>query len=264
MAITLLGKGASPITFVSVAKTLTLAAPLVAGSNRRLIVAVNTSVNQSVDQALSPTVAYGGVPMSLLSRPDGALAFLFEKAAGFPVWSSVHVFGLLESELIAAVGTNIVASFPTVSSIGGGFLAAYWLLGNCDQGLSVRDHRRFSTTSTVAVSFAPGSTQPGGTSDAVIVAAKAGANSGTLDILINGAGGVEDYDVGGLSVLGRVSGRNVTAAGVFTGVSFSSTFVASTVQAAILIAVRLAEFFQPNGQASLSQAPGSTVTLEPL
>ncbi len=263
MAITLLSTGITTISLSTTVSSVVAAVPLVGGSNRMLVVAVGTETF-AINQVL-PTVSYGGIPLQLLQRRDGALASRVQRAGTFIDEVGVSFWALREVDLLAAAHTQLEVDWQATSSASNGrqFMAGYWLLGNCDQSQIVRDFKRFNgLTGTVL----GGTLDPGGTSDAIIVAGINNTNAGTIQITIDGVGLAENFD-SAMTTACRFAGANDLTAASVAGIPFDMTFTQQAnplLAANVIIGVRLAEHFPYGGSVALLDEPDGSVTLEAL
>lgn len=278
MAITQLAQGVTTLQN-SAAALSTAARSQVAGSNRMLLVAVATEAATVVTlPAIAatpveflPIVTWGTVPLSLLRRDGGNLASasVTDNAvlASFSIASrlSLHFFALREAEMAGLLNNQIVVAWPIpVAGAGLNFQASYWLLDDCDQSLIVRDFRT-ATANNLGPTSLGTTTNPGGTSDAVIVAGMKNESTGAIAMTIDGVGISEDFDTTFATSGARFAGGRDLSAGAIAGIPFSMAFSVQTNQGGLIITgVRLAEHFPPDGQVSLYDAPGSIVTLEAL
>jgi len=233
---------------------------LLAGSNRLFVVYIaarDVNASGGAPAETQPTVTYGGVTMELMVRSGDAAQSFLSVASG-----SGRTYGMLfylrESQLPANGAQNLVISWPGLSgSSQWAFRAMSWQFANCDQGATVRDHRRFSNTGASPVG---GSLQPGGTSDAILVGSTNGAASGTTEVEIAGAPQVEDINTT-VGAVARISAAKQLAAGVVVTILTQMLYSVAS-GGAVLIAARLAEFFVPQGSVELADEPAGSAFLE--
>jgi len=264
VAITELARG----TLTSIANPTTLASSAVAkpaGTNRLLLVAIHTRQVNGDTSETQPSATYGGVALSPLTRSNDGVtgAFITAKAVSFASRVGVHWLMMREAELAPLGATpNLDVTFAPPGTLWY-MRAAYWFLNNCDQGAQVRQFFRASTTGD-ATTVIGGTMNTGGVSDAVLVAASNLTNTGSIQITVNAVGLTEDYDLQ-LVAPGRNAGAKSLPGGALS-VPFDATFsVTGTpgLNAAVTVAVRLAEFFPVNpGNAVIYGGPATAVSLE--
>lgn len=259
-----LGNVSNPTTNVS------LSVVLPAGTNRRLLVAVGQKYFNNVDplppsSTIAPTVTYQGVPLQELTRAtDGVTgAFLNRDVTSFFSRNGIYWSGLREADFAGMSGSGTLSCTLAPGTSVWQFTCAYWFLGNVDQGDQIRYFGRFSASS--AATTLAGTLLPGGTSDAVLLAGINGTSSGSIQMTVNSVGLTEDFDQSFVALGARFAGANVLSGVPVPTFPIDMTYTAPAAnsRSAVLVGLRIAEFFPVNpGNAVIYGGPGSVVSLE--
>lgn len=268
MAITLLSSGVSVASFTpNVSVTNSVSIPV--GTNRRLFVCCGWDASQGTGPTdIIPAITYNGVAAPFLSRePDGSFeSYRIQSPIGFSSRQGVAWYGLREAELAALSGglMPLTAAWdPSAFCITWQFCFGYFFLGNCNQNERVRNFSRSNTTAAVTTRINTPTTG-GGVSDATLVAVVNNTSAGTIQITINAAPLVEDFDVNFAATVARFAAANVMSYGILGAGNSEATFTLPANPSVISVSVRIAEFFPVNGQVSLYDGFGSLITLDAL